>query len=74
MMMFFYYTGWRRFAMISSQGDEYQAGAETITTNLRLHESRGFYLAHHYEEISSNPTQTEVDNILTNIVFEARGN
>lgn len=73
MMMFYYYTGWRRFVIISSEGEDYRSGAETITHSLKQHSQMGFHIAHHYEEVRIRATEAEYDAILRNVIHEARG-
>ncbi|XP_053384831.1 atrial natriuretic peptide receptor 1-like [Mercenaria mercenaria] len=72
MTLFYYYTGWRRLVMISSEGDDYKSGAITIETNLKSHASNGFLIAHHYSDVNINATAAEIDQILSNIIHEGR--
>ena len=73
MTLFYYYTGWRRMVIISTDGDDYSAAAETIITNLGYHVVSGFNIVHHYERVRMGITDVEIDRILTNIIYEARG-
>ena len=72
MMLFYFYTGWRRFVVISCRGDDYVGAAATIEDSLELQSFRGFYLVHHYSEISTNAATNTIDQILSSIIYEAR--
>ena len=72
MTLFYYYTGWRRLIIISSEGDDYAAGAETITTNLAYHSINGFNIVHHYEKVTIGASEDEIDTIFSAIIYEGR--
>ena len=72
MTLFYYYTGWRRLVLISSEGDDYVAAAETIVTNLDQHAVNGFNIVHHYEKVNVGATDAEIDAIFSNIIHEGR--
>ncbi|XP_060604135.1 atrial natriuretic peptide receptor 1-like [Ruditapes philippinarum] len=72
MTLFYYYTGWRRLVMISSEGDDYKSAAGVIETNLKEHAANYFLLAHHYSDVNINASAKEIDQILSNIIYEGR--
>ncbi|KAL4224656.1 hypothetical protein ACF0H5_015353 [Mactra antiquata] len=74
MTLFYYYTGWRRLIMISSDGEDYRTGATTIETNLKnvLNSQFGFVIAHHYSDVSINATTAEIDDMFSSIIYEGR--
>ena len=72
MTLFYFYTGWRRLIIISSEGDDYTAGADTITTNLGYYSLMGFNIVHHYEKVTIGASQDEIDTIFNAIIHEGR--
>ncbi|XP_052799084.1 atrial natriuretic peptide receptor 1-like [Mya arenaria] len=72
MMLFYYYTGWRRLVIISSDRPEYRAAAETIKNSIEQHAVNGFYVSHHYNDITLNPSDDVIDTMLRNIIHEGR--
>ena len=72
MTLFYFYTGWRRLIIISSEGDDYAAGADTIITNLNLYTFNGFNIVHHYEKVTIGASQDEIDSIFSTIIHEGR--
>ena len=73
MVLFYYYTGWRRFVIVSSKGEDYIATSDTIERSIDSLSARGFRVVHHYREVSTNATVGEIDQIFSSIKFEARG-
>ena len=73
MILFFFYTGWTRYVVISSEGEEYLAGTETILTAMKGNPIRTFDIVHHYDDVRINPTQADIDLILGRVIYEARG-
>lgn len=72
MRFFYYYTGWKRLVLISSDGDDYKGGAEIIETALDFYIADEFKIVHHYTDVSINASSSQIDQILSSIIYEAR--
>ncbi|XP_053384657.1 atrial natriuretic peptide receptor 1-like [Mercenaria mercenaria] len=72
MTFFYYYTGWRRLVLISSDGDDYRGGAETIESALARSFWDPFLVVHHYSDVRINASIAQIDQMWSSIIFEAR--
>jgi len=73
MMLFFFYTGWRRMVMVSSDRPEYLAAATAIEDAVQAYTFAGFTLNHHYSGVGMNASADTIDAIYGTIIYEARG-
>lgn len=74
MVTFSYKFKWTRFIIISSEGRDYVGAAEDIKNSIAKQAGRGYTIVHPYEEVKRNPPIKTIDDLLTSIKHEGRGN